>query len=83
MKDDRYVACLSCGHFISAFENSQLAANVDCPKCGWQGGLLRGGAFGPTVWVEDYEGLTLNEAIEQRERKQRSRHTWGNYEADH
>ena len=63
MSTDRYVTCIRCGYAVTFFEHTQLRAAVDCPRCHTTD------QFGPGVYVEDFEGYSLQEVLQQKARK--------------
>lgn len=61
--NDRYATCLCCAHAITWFENTSLRFNVGCPKCKMKD------AFGPNVFVPDFEGYTMAQVLQQKDSK--------------
>ena len=61
---DRYVTCMRCGYIMSWFAHTQLRVAVDCPECGPK--PVASEQFGPGVYVEDFCGYTIAEAIRRR-----------------
>ena len=59
----RVATCMRCAHMLSLLENDSLRIAVDCPTCG------EPKAFGPGVFVPDFSGYTVQDAMEQRAKK--------------
>ena len=60
MGASRYVQCISCGNIMSWLSHSLLKCSVPCSDCGAKD------QFGPGVYVEDYKGVTLAQAMIRR-----------------
>jgi hypothetical protein len=58
---ERYVQCISCGHFTSWLEHVSLHADVSCPDCGARK------QFGPGVYVDDFRGYTMLQVTTRRQ----------------
>ena len=64
---DKYVTCEKCGYIQSWVPHGHLICAMPCPDCGEKD------QFGPGIYVEDYAGISLTEAMERRrERVERS-----------
>ena len=64
--DGRYVNCMGCGYIVTGLANNAMVCDLSCPECG----LAR--QFGPTAYVADFKGKTLQEAARYRIHQQRS-----------
>lgn len=52
--------CISCGYMIGWFQHTQLRYSVSCPDC------EKPEFAGPGVFVPEFEGTPLNEALKRR-----------------
>lgn len=60
VRADRYVNCMGCGYIVSGLANELLVCDMDCPECGAKK------QFGPTIYVKDFIGHTLKDALQRR-----------------
>lgn len=56
MNDERFAQCIRCGHIETWLAHTMMRAAVDC-RCGATK------QFGPGIYVDDYQGKTMQEAI--------------------
>lgn len=62
-EEKRVVQCIRCGHIVGWFEHTQLRFATACPECDAHE------QFGPGVYVAEYEGITMTEALRRKAKK--------------
>lgn len=55
---EKFAQCIGCGYTMTMYCNNALKFNIDCPMCG----ALK--QFGPTVYVEGFEGYSMDQIME-------------------
>lgn len=68
MNSSKYATCMKCAYSITMIEQESLRCAVNCPHCGSRK------AFGPGVFIEDFDGYDLDEVIQQKDSKVSLRH---------